>query len=146
MHSGFLPSPVLLTSLLLANLAFVNTVAGQTPQPGEQVTDAERIQWFQNDKLGMFIHWGPYSALGGEWKGQHSPVGDGAEWIMQRFNIPVAEYRERAHQFNPVHFDAEAWVALAKAAGMKYLVVTAKHHDGFAMYASKPKFPRPRAA
>ena len=101
------------------------------------MTDAERIQWFQHDKLGMFIHWGPYSALGGEWKGQHSPVGDEAEWIMQRFNIPVAEYREKARQFNPVHFDAEAWVALAKAAGMKYLVVTAKHHDGFAMYGSK---------
>jgi alpha-L-fucosidase len=53
---------------------------------------------------------------------------------MQRFNIPVAQYREMAHHLNPVNFDAEAWVALAKAAGMKYLVFTAKHHDGFAMY------------
>ncbi|MDR3737695.1 MAG: alpha-L-fucosidase [Terracidiphilus sp.] len=85
----------------------------------------------------MFLHWGPYSALAGEWKGQHVPVGNEAEWIMQRFNIPVAEYRERAKELNPVHFDAEAWVALAKATGMKYLVVTAKHHDGFAMYDSK---------
>jgi alpha-L-fucosidase len=137
MHSGLLSSTFLLTSLWLGSLTLAPGAAGQTPQPGEQVTDAERIQWFQHDKLGMFIHWGPYSALAGEWKGQHSPVGDEAEWIMQRFNIPVAEYRERARQFNPVHFDAEAWVALAKAAGMKYLVVTAKHHDGFAMYASK---------
>jgi alpha-L-fucosidase len=137
MHSGLLPSSVLLTSLCLANLALAPGAAGQTPQPVEQVTDAERIQWFQHDKLGLFIHWGPYSALGGEWKGQRIPVGNEAEWIMQRFNIPVAEYREKAHQFNPVNFDAEAWVALAKAAGMKYLVVTAKHHDGFAMYASK---------
>ena len=137
MRSGLLSSTFLLTSLWLGSLTLAPGAAGQTPQPGEQVTDAERIQWFQHDKLGMFIHWGPYSALAGEWNGQHSPVGDEAEWIMQRFNIPVAEYRERARQFNPVHFDAEAWVALAKAAGMKYLVVTAKHHDGFAMYASK---------
>ncbi len=94
------------------------------------------MAWFQHDKLGMFIHFGPYSALAGEWKGHHSPVGDEAEWIMQRFNIPVAEYRELAHSFNPEHFNAEQCVALAKAAGMKYLVVTAKHHDGFAMYGS----------
>lgn len=132
MHSAFL-----LTSLCLTSLTLAPGAACQTLQPAEQVTDAERIQWFQHDKLGMFIHWGPYSALAGEWKGQRVPVGNEAEWIMQRFNIPVAEYRERAHQFNPVNFDAEAWVALAKAAGMKYLVVTAKHHDGFAMYASK---------
>jgi alpha-L-fucosidase len=137
MHSALLPSTVLLTSLCLTSLTLAPCAAGQTPQPAEQVTDAERIQWFQHDKLGMFIHWGPYSALAGEWKGQRVPVGNEAEWIMQRFNIPVAEYRERARQFNPVNFDAEAWVALAKAAGMKYLVVTAKHHDGFAMYASK---------
>ena len=137
MTSRLLPSTALLTSVCLGGLAFTPSVTGQTSKPVEQVSAAERIQWFQQDKLGMFIHWGPYSALGGEWKGQHSPVGDGAEWIMQRFNIPVAEYRARAHEFNPVHFDADAWVALAKAAGMKYLVVTAKHHDGFAMYGSK---------
>jgi alpha-L-fucosidase len=102
-----------------------------------QVTDEERIQWFKHDKFGMFIHWGPYSYLAGEWKGQQIPVGTEAEWIMQRFNIPVAEYRQMAHHMNPVHFDAKAWVALAKSTGMKYLVVTAKHHDGFAMYDSQ---------
>jgi alpha-L-fucosidase len=137
MHSRLLPSSVLLTSLCLASLTFAPGASAQPLAAGEKVTDSERIQWFQHDKLGMFIHWGPYSALGGEWKGQRTPVGDEAEWIMQRFNIPVAEYRERAREFNPVHFDADAWVALAKAAGMKYLVVTAKHHDGFAMYGSK---------
>src|SRR5450631_402857 len=92
-----------------------------------QITDEERIQWFKHDKFGMFVHWGPYSYLAGEWKGQQIPVGTEAEWIMQRFNIPVAEYREMAHNFNPVQFNAKAYVALAKAAGMKYLVVTAKH-------------------
>ena len=85
----------------------------------------------------MFIHWGPYSYLAGEWKGRRIPVGDEAEWIMQRFNIPVAEYREMAHNFNPQQFNAKEWVALAKATGMKYLVITAKHHDGFAMYHSQ---------
>ena len=115
---------------LVCLLLFVTSVFGQ-------VTDEERIQWFKHDKFGMFIHWGPYSYLAGEWKGQQIPVGTEAEWIMQRFNIPVAEYRQMAHNMNPVHFDAKAWVSLAKATGMKYLVITAKHHDGFAMYASK---------
>jgi alpha-L-fucosidase len=99
-------------------------------------TPSDRMAWFQHDKLGMFIHFGPYSALAGEWNGHRIPVGDEAEWIMQRFNIPVAQYRELARGFNPARFDAEQCVALAKAAGMKYLVVTAKHHDGFAMYRS----------
>src|ERR1051325_6159449 len=100
-------------------------------------TDRNRMAWFQHDKLGMFIHFGPYSALAGEWKGHRVPVGSEAEWIMQRFNIPVADYRELAHSFNPARFNAEQCVQLAKAAGMKYLVITAKHHDGFAMYQSK---------
>src|SRR4051812_43643624 len=106
---------------------------GWPPAP----TTAERVAWFPHDKLGMFIHFGAHPALAGEWKGHQTPVGDEAEWIMQRFNIPAAEYREMAHRFNPTRFDAEQCVALAKAAGMKYLVVTAKHHDGFAMYQSK---------
>jgi alpha-L-fucosidase len=101
------------------------------------VSAEERIQWFREARFGMFIHWGPYSLLAGEWKGQRVPVGTEAEWIMQRFNIPVREYREMARGLNPVRFDAGAWVALAKAAGMKYLVITAKHHDGFAMYRSR---------
>ena len=122
---------------MLRTIARVLLFAASLNVLSAQVTDQERIQWFQHDKFGMFIHWGPYSYLAGEWKGQQIPVGTEAEWIMQRFNIPVAEYREMAHQINPVHFDAKAWVALAKATGMKYLVVTAKHHDGFAMYASK---------
>ena len=99
--------------------------------------DADRMQWFEHDKLGMFIHWGPYSYLAGEWNGHDVPVGTEAEWIMQRFNIPVAQYREMAHHLNLANFDAEKWVQLAKATGMKYLVVTAKHHDGFAMYHSQ---------
>jgi alpha-L-fucosidase len=97
----------------------------------------DKMEWFRHDKFGMFIHFGPYSLLAGEWKGQRTPPGDEAEWIMQRFNIPVKDYREMAHGLNPVNFDAGRFARLAKAAGMKYLVLTAKHHDGFAMYHSK---------
>lgn len=108
---------------------------GQTPET--EITSEQRLQWFRHDKFGLFIHFGPYSLLAGEWKGHRTPVGDEAEWIMQRFNIPVEDYREMAHHFNPLKFNADAWVGLAKAAGMKYLVITAKHHDGFAMYRSR---------
>lgn len=97
----------------------------------------DRLDWFKDAKFGMFIHWGPYSKLAGEWNGRQLPQGEIAEWIMQKFQIPVAEYHKVASKFNPTKFNAEEWVTLAKHAGMKYLVITAKHHDGFAMYHSK---------
>ena len=96
----------------------------------------DRLAWFREAKFGMFVHWGPYSALGGEWKGKQIAPGDNAEWIMQHFRIPLAEYREAARHFRPNQFDARALARLARQAGMKYLVYTAKHHDGFAMYRS----------
>jgi alpha-L-fucosidase len=96
-----------------------------------------KLTWFKEAKFGLFIHWGPYAKLAGEWQGRRVPVGENAEWIMQKLQIPVHEYRKIAPQFNPTQFDADEWVALAKAAGMKYLVITAKHHDGFAMYHSQ---------
>jgi alpha-L-fucosidase len=96
----------------------------------------DRMDWFRAAKFGMFVHWGPYSALSGEWKGQRVPPGENAEWIMGRFHIPVAQYREAARHFRPNRFDARTWARLARQAGMKYLVYTAKHHDGFAMYRS----------
>jgi alpha-L-fucosidase len=83
----------------------------------------------------MFIHWGLYSLPAGEWKGK-SYAGIG-EWIMYNARIPVAEYEALAKEFNPTKFDAEAWVQLAQDAGMKYLVITARHHDGFAMFGSR---------
>lgn len=91
--------------------------------------------WWKNAKYGLFIHWGLYSQLAGFWKGQEIP-GIG-EWIMKRMNIPVAEYEQIAKDFNPTEFDATQWVQLAQDAGMKYIVITAKHHDGFAMYHSR---------
>jgi alpha-L-fucosidase len=122
--------------LPLAGLWRVEAQAQSAPQDAE-ITSEQRLQWFRHDKFGMFIHFGPYSALAGEWRGHQIPVGSEAEWIMQRFNIPVNDYREMAHHFNPARFNADEWVALAKAAGMKYMVFTAKHHDGFSMYRSQ---------
>jgi len=132
-------------------LSAANEVYRRVPQPAAggsanqspasaatmPVATSDRMAWFRHDKFGMFIHWGPYSKLAGEWQGHRIPVGTEAEWIMQRFNIPVAEYRQLAHQFNPTHFNPQEWVSLAQATGMKYIVVTAKHHDGFAMYRSQ---------
>jgi len=91
--------------------------------------------WFKQARYGMFIHWGLYALLAGKYNGQENP--GIAEWIMKRMNIPVAEYETLARDFNPIHFDAEKWVELAKDAGMKYMVFTAKHHDGFAMFHSQ---------
>jgi alpha-L-fucosidase len=92
-----------------------------TPSP---VNLAAR-KWFQDAKFGMFIHWGVYSVLG-----------DG-EWVMNNKAIPISEYEKIPPQFNPTEFNPAEWVALAKAAGMRYITITSKHHDGFAMFGSK---------
>ena len=89
---------------------------------------AERLaarQWYRDAKFGMFVHWGVYSLLGQ------------GEWVMENRGIPVAPYEWLASTFNPVRFDAAAWVALAKAAGARYITITARHHDGFSMFATR---------
>src|SRR5438477_461681 len=88
---------------------------------------AKRMAWFNEARFGMFIHWGVYSVPAGEWKGKHVP--SAGEWIMETAKIPVSEYEPLAQQFNPVKFDAREWVRIAKDAGMKYIVITSKHHD-----------------
>jgi alpha-L-fucosidase len=95
----------------------------------------ERIKWWQQARFGMFIHWGIYSLPGGEWKGKK--VDGYAEHLMRKEKIPRAEYLELAHRFNPVLFNADEWARHAKEAGMKYMIITSKHHDGFAMFDSK---------
>ena len=85
----------------------------------------EAREWFQDARFGLFIHWGVYSVLG-----------DG-EWVMNNQNISIKEYEKLSTFFNPVYFDAEEWVLMAKNAGMKYITITSRHHDGFSMFDSK---------
>ncbi|MEM9398655.1 MAG: alpha-L-fucosidase [Verrucomicrobiota bacterium] len=101
-----------------------------------------RMQWFADTQYGMFIHFGLYSILGGEWKDQRLPNKNGgggsvySEWIMGTLNIDREEYAELAKEFNPADFDAETIVSAAKKAGMTYLVITSKHHEGFCLWDS----------
>lgn len=100
-----------------------------------QAQKDKRMKWWRDARFGMFIHWGIYAVPAGEYKGQRSTrIG---EWIMEWANIPRIEYEKFAPQFNPVKFNAAEWVRIAKDAGMKYIVITSKHHDGFSMYDSK---------
>lgn len=99
------------------------TALGQSYQPSGANLKAR--EWFQNARFGMFIHWGVYSVLG-----------DG-EWVMNNRKMTVAEYEKLPPQFNPIEYNPAEWVALAKAAGMKYITITSKHHDGFAMFGTK---------
>ena len=142
-----------LSSLAIASLLMASTIPSLAQIEGEKIatvkdhpvpsiqdteTPAQRDQrmaWWRDARFGMFIHWGLYSIPAGTWDGKEIPsIG---EWIMNRASIPVTDYEPLAGQFNPVAFNAHDIVALAKGAGMKYIVITAKHHDGFAMFDSK---------
>lgn len=97
-------------------------------------TGKDALQWWHEARFGLFIHWGLYAVPAGTWQGKQIP--SLGEWIMRNAQIPIAEYEALAPQFNPVKFDADAWAKLAAEAGMKYLVITSKHHDGFCMFRS----------
>jgi alpha-L-fucosidase len=113
----------LAVSLVAAHFSTRAVRAQSTPAvPSERVAARE---WFRDAKFGMFVHWGVYSQLGQ------------GEWVMENRSIPVDTYEWLASAFNPVKFDARAWVATAKAAGVRYITITARHHDGFSMFATK---------
>ncbi len=122
-----------LAAILVAAFVLAATAAAQSSKAAPISQDA-KMKWFREAKFGLFIHWGLYAIPAGEWKGK--PIPGIGEWIMNRAKIPVTEYEQLATQFNPVKFDAEEWVKMAVDAGMKYIVITSKHHDGFAMYRS----------
>lgn len=96
----------------------------------------ERMEWWRDAKFGLFIHWGPYAVPAGIYNGERITSTTG-EWIMNGAQIPVEEYEEFARQFNPTEYDAEEWVQIAKDAGMKYIIITSKHHDGFGLWESE---------
>lgn len=119
-------------SFLLAAMLTIPVIAQSQES---QAKYDQKMEWWRDAKFGMFIHWGPYSLYGGVYDGYKQRRG-GAEWIMNRCKIPVNAYKAMATTFNPTEFNAEDIVLTAKNAGMKYIVLTSKHHDGFAMFKS----------
>lgn len=125
---------IALAAVMIGSIASQCVAKEQLRMETQEQRD-QRMAWWRDARFGMFIHWGVYSVPAGKWQGKDIP-GIG-EWIMFNAKIPTSEYQKLPAQFNPVKFDANAWVKLAKDAGMKYIVITSKHHDGFAMFHSK---------
>jgi len=126
------PSRAHFESAFLLLLASACAGAPAPLAPAEAPENAARMRWWREARFGLFIHWGLYAVPAGEWKGGT----DYGEWINDSARIPVGEYERFQAQFDPVRFDPDAWVALAREAGMRYLVITSKHHDGFGLFDS----------
>lgn len=129
-------------TLIVAGLVFgapaiarAQTATPPPPQAETKEARDARMAWWRDARFGMFIHWGVYAVPAGIY--QDKPVPGIGEWIMNKGKIPMAEYQKFAKDFNPVKYDADAWVRTAKDAGMKYIVITTKHHDGFTLFDTK---------
>src|SRR5215213_2997695 len=118
---------LLFLACALASLGLTRTaIAAAYEQETKEQRDA-RMKWWREARFGMFIHWGVYSVPAGRWNGQaFNGLG---EWLMHDAKIPLTDYQQLPAKFNPVKFDADRWVQIAQDAGMKYIVITAKHHD-----------------
>ena len=117
------PPIIICWMIVLLFLTSFTMTAQITPAPAPE--NLENREWFQDAKFGLFVHWGVYSLLGN------------GEWVMNNTNIPIKQYEKLPDFFNPIDFDPKEWVDLVRQAGMKYITITSKHHDGFAMYNSK---------
>lgn len=115
---------IMFLALLILSPLFLNA---------QKKEDGKRMDWWREARFGMFIHWGLYAIPAGEWNGKYTH----GEWIRTTAQIPIEEYDKFVPQFNPVKFNADEWVKAAKNAGMKYIVITTKHHDGFCLFDSK---------
>ena len=116
-------------SILFSGILIPVLVAQEAYVPARE--NLENREWFQDAKFGLFVHWGVYSIMAG---GGDQGI---AEWIMERKNIPIVQYEKLPGFFNPTQFDPAEWVSMVKKAGMRYITITSKHHDGFAMFDSK---------
>jgi len=123
-----------LVLLLARSAALPRHCAAAEPAKETKAQRDKRMAWWREARFGMFIHWGLYAVPAGTWKGKR--IKGIGEWIMNRAKIPVAEYEPLVKQFNPVTFDARQWARIARQAGMKYIVITSKHHDGFCLWDS----------
>ena len=134
----FLFAVVLISVARASDPALEATPSSSPPPTDGKETPAryaERIHWLREARFGMFIHWGVYAVASGEWKGKY--YASGGEWIERIAAIPIADYKALGKDFTASKYDPKAWADLARDAGMKYVVITAKHHDGFAMYDSQ---------
>ena len=142
MNHPFLALSALLGLAALTTSPAATETAADNPVLAERGETAaqhdSRMEWFRDARFGMFIHWGLYAQAGGEWDGKPVPAINGCqEWIMCAQRIQRAPYSALAGKFNPVNYNADAWVRAAKDAGMKYIIITSKHHEGFAMFRTK---------
>jgi len=118
-----------IAGIILSIFLAGNIVAQTGYQPTEK--NLQNREWFQDAKFGLFIHWGMYCQLAG---GGDEGI---AEWVMNQKKIPIAQYEKLPNFFNPTAFNPDEWVSMVKKAGMKYITITSKHHEGFSMYNSK---------
>ncbi len=121
----------------LVLLGFILGCSSPPPEADQASRSEDRMTWWRDAHFGMFVHWGLYSMLGGEWEGfdYGREMDDAsAEWIMLSADIPKGDHPALSLQFNPTKFDASKWISVAKQAGMKYFIITSKHHDSFRFF------------